>query len=105
MTDGLKNKYRRTIIEIIAQNPRIRQTVLFGSRATDAFTATLDVDIAIFGEELTLTDQAKLMAEIERLPMPQRADVLIYENVSNEKLRESIRRYGVTLYEKQQEPE
>lgn len=96
--DGLKDKFRTAIIEIIARNPRIEQAVLFGSRAMATFTTTSDVDIALFGAELTIDDQSKIMAAIEDLTMPQRADVLIYNKLTNEKLRQNINEHGIIWY-------
>ena len=60
MMDGLKDKYRKAIITILTDNERVEKVVLFGSRAMGTFTPTSDVDIALFGDNLTLTDQAKL---------------------------------------------
>ena len=62
MTDGLKDAHREAIIAVIAANDRVERAVLFGSRATGTNTVTSDVDIALFGDQLTLTDQARLAA-------------------------------------------
>lgn len=100
MMDGLKDKHRTAVIEIIAKNPHVERAVLFGSRATGTYTTTSDVDIAIFGTELTITDQGRIMAIIEELPMAQRVDVLIYEQLTNATLRRHIDTHGVVWYEK-----
>lgn len=98
--DGLKEKHKIAIIEIIAQNPRVDRAVLFGSRVIGTYTTISDVDIALFGEELTINDQSKIMVAIDELPMPQRADVLIYNKLTNDKLRHQIDISGVAWYEK-----
>ncbi len=72
MTDGLKAKYRAAIIRILSANERVERAVLFGSRAMETFTPASDVDIALFGAGLTLTDQARFAAAIDELPMAQR---------------------------------
>ncbi|PXF56960.1 MAG: hypothetical protein C4B58_11520 [Deltaproteobacteria bacterium] len=98
MTDGLKNKYRKAIIEILSANERVEKVVLFGSRAMGTFTPTSDVDIALFGDQLTMTDQAKLAEAIDELSIPQRVDILLYKSIKNEKLIEHIKRHGVEWY-------
>ncbi|WP_289021911.1 restriction endonuclease subunit S [Desulfobacter postgatei] len=94
MNDGIKDKHRKSIIAILAGNSRVEKAVLFGSRAMGTFTSTSDVDLALFGDELTITDQARLGAKIERLPMAQQVDLLLYRTIDNEKLREHIRKHG-----------
>jgi type I restriction enzyme, S subunit len=98
MTDGLKDKYRKAIITILTDNKRVEKVVLFGSRAMGTFTPTSDVDIALFGDNLTLTDQAKLAEAIDELSIPQRVDILLHKSIKNEKLIEHIKRYGVEWY-------
>jgi len=100
MVDGLKDKHRRAVIEALAANPRVEKVVLFGSRAMETFTPESDVDIALYGDNLTLSDQAKLAAEIERLPIPQQIDLLRHNTITSKKLLKHIRQHGVVLYER-----
>ena len=101
MTDGLKAKYRAAIIDILAANERVERAVLFGSRAMETFTPTSDVDIALFGNNLTLTDQANLATAIDELPMAQRVDLLLHKTVDNDALRKHIEQHGVEWYRRQ----
>ena len=98
MTDGLKDAHREAIIAVIAANDRVERAVLFGSRATGTNTVTSDVDIALFGERLTLTDRARLTAALEEIPMAQSVDLLLYDSTSDRMLREHIRNHGVEWY-------
>ncbi len=98
MTDGLKDAHRAAIIALIAANDRVERAVLFGSRATGTNTATSDVDIALFGDRLTLTDQARLAAAVEEIPMAQSVDLLLYESIQDRTLREHIRSQGVEWF-------
>ena len=103
MTDGLKAEYRTAIIDIFAANERVERAVLFGSRAMETFTPASDVDIALFGDRLTLTDQANLATAIDELPMAQRVDLLLYKTVSNDALCKHIEQHGVEWYRRAQE--
>ena len=98
MTDGLKAAHREAIIAVIAANDRVERAVLFGSRATGTNTVTSDVDIALFGDRLTLTDQARLAAAIDEIPMAQSVDLLLYNSLRDRTLREHIRSQGVEWY-------
>ena len=98
MTDGLKDVHREAIIAEIAANGRVERAVLFGSRATGTNTVSSDVDIALFGDRLTLTDQARLAAALDEIPMAQSVDVILYDSIRDGTLREHIRREGVVWY-------
>ena len=95
MTDGLKDKHRKSIVEILSSCGRVERVVLFGSRAMGTFTATSDVDIALFGDELTLTDHAEFAAAIDALSIPQQVDILLHKSIKNEKLLEHIKEHGI----------
>ena len=101
MNDGLKTAHRNAIIDAIAANPRVERAVLFGSRAMGSHSPESDVDIALFGDELTLDDQAKLAATAERLPMAQRVDFLIGDRVTNESLKAHIDSHGVEWFRRE----
>ena len=101
MTDGLKAKHRAAIIDALAANDRVERAVLFGSRATETHTPASDVDVALFGDRLTSTDQARLDAVIEALTVPQRVDLLLHATIDNDALREHIKRQGVEWYRRQ----
>ena len=95
MTDGLKEKHRRGIIDILSANERVERVVLFGSRSMGTFTMTSDVDIALFGDQLTLTDHAKLAEAIDRLSVPQQVDILLHKSIKNKQLLRHIEKHGV----------
>jgi len=98
MRDGLKAHHRAAIIATLAANDRVEQAVLFGSRAMGAHTVTSDVDIALFGHQLTLTDQAKLAAACEELPMAQSVDLVLHSTIDNPALVEHIHSHGMEWY-------
>ena len=98
MTDGLKDAHREAIIAVIAANDRVERAVLFGSRATGTNTVSSDVDIALFGDRLTLTDQARLAAALDEIPMAQSVDLLLYDSLQDRTLREHIRNQGIEWF-------
>ena len=98
MTDGLKAAHREAITAVIAANDRVERALLFGSRATGTNTVSSDVDLALFGERLTLTDQARLAADLDEIPMAQSVDLLLYDSIRDRTLREHIRQQGIEWY-------
>lgn len=98
MSDGLKPKYRAAIIKTLSANPRVERIVLFGSRAVGTFRPTSDVDVALFGDDLSLDDQAALAEAVAELPVPQRVDIVLYHRLENEALRAHIRAHGVEWF-------
>ncbi len=100
MTSKLKDKHREAIVTIISANDRVEKAVLFGSRATGTNTVSSDVDIALFGNCLTFTDQARISAALEALPMVQSVDLVLYESIQKEALKGHIRKQGITWYER-----
>ena len=101
MTDGLKDAHREAIIAVIAANDRVERAVLFGSRATGTNTVTSDVDIALFGDRLTLTHRARLTEALEEIPMAQTVDLILYDSVRDRTLRAHIRNDGVEWFERE----
>ena len=93
MTDGLKDKTRKAISEVLNQHPEIKRVVLFGSRAMGTFTPTSDVDLALHGD-LTLRDQARIAADMEQLSIPYKVDLVRMNVTSSPDLLEHIRQHG-----------
>ena len=100
MIDGLKDEQRTALIEKLSANERVERVVLFGSRATQTYSTTSDIDIALFGSNLTRTDLARLAETVGELPYPHGVDLLIYEKVRNDKLREEIDAHGVEWFDR-----
>ena len=98
MSDGLKAQHRAAIIAALAANDRVERAVLFGSRAMGTNTITSDVDIALFGDRLTLADQAHLAATCDDLPMAQSVDLVLHNTIDNPALVDHIRTHGVEWY-------
>ena len=104
MTDGLKDAHREAIIATLAANDHVERVVLFGSRATGTNTVSSDVDIALFGNRLTLTDQSRLSAALDEIPMAQSVDLLLYDSIREPTLLEHILTHGVQWYTRANPP-
>lgn len=98
MTHVIKDIHQKAIIAEIATNARVEKAVLFGSRATGTNTVTSDVDIALFGTRLTLTDLARLTVALEAIPMAQSVDLVLYSAIQNKELEYHIRKHGIEWF-------
>ena len=98
MTSVLKEVHRKAIISTFAANERLERVVLFGSRAMGTNTVRSDVDIALFGDQLTLTDHARLAATLDQIPMAQTVDIVLHKSIQNPSLLEHIHQHGIEWY-------
>lgn len=98
---GLDEKIVSDIIDIIKKYEEVTKVVIFGSRARGDYKKASDIDIALFGDELNSTINAKIFYEIEDLYMPYKVDLINFNTLGKEnKIRENILKEGVEIYAK-----
>lgn len=86
------------IINALRENAEIERAFIFGSRALGNYKKGSDVDLVITGQDVTnktISDLNELLNEV--YPLPYFFDILHYENIVNEKLKEHIDEYGVEV--------
>lgn len=81
------------VTEICKKNG-VRRLDLFGSFATGTATPTSDIDFVVYGCE----DLWKLEKDLEEIDTLRKIDIFDADSISNEFLREDIRRYGKQIY-------
>ncbi|QSI76819.1 nucleotidyltransferase family protein [Niveibacterium microcysteis] len=91
---GLAPAHYAAIAEIIARFPAVERVLIYGSRAKGSAKPASDFDLAVFGATLTNEDFARLWAELDALPLAFKLDVLHWDTLGNEALREKIRAEG-----------
>ncbi len=84
--------------EIFAQYPQISKVVLFGSRAMGNYRNGSDVDLALYGSDL----KGPLFYIYDKLDeqLPFFADIIAYDSITNEKLKQHIDNVGKVIYGK-----
>ena len=85
------------IEQVFSRHPEVRNVTLFGSRAKGTHAPNSDIDLAIRGEIDSLQTEA-LASELDELPLPYRFDVLAFDLLKSEPLREHIERVGIIIY-------
>jgi predicted nucleotidyltransferase len=95
---GLPESDFSKIITILKNHSKIEQATLFGSRAKGTFSNGSDVDIALTGENLKLNDILEVSEEIDKLFLPWKFDLVIFNRIKEEALIDHINRVGVQLF-------
>ena len=100
MNDGLTPENRKVIREILSKAGHVDRAVLFGSRAMGTFGRASDIDLALEGHNLDLSDLALLHGEFAESSLPYQVDLVIRDEIAHPELEDRIKKYGRTLYEK-----
>jgi predicted nucleotidyltransferase len=100
MLFGLSIEDIDKIKNLFKQFEFIDKVILYGSRAKGNYRPSSDIDITLFGKNLTLSELQLIENEIDDLLLPYKFDVSIYNQISNIELIEHIDRVGKVLYVK-----
>ena len=92
---GLPDKAYCLIKNCLTQFGEIEYVKIFGSRAKGNFKPYSDVDLVLYGSNLTERMISHIKSELEELPTPYKFDVLDYKTISNDNLRISIDNFGL----------
>jgi len=96
---GLSKSELDYIIDSVKQHREIERAAIFGSRAKGNFRPESDVDIAIFGSDITLDTLSSLSAMLnDKGPLPYYFDVVDYSRLNQRDLSEHIDRVGKTIF-------
>lgn len=95
---GLKESDLDYIISVLTQHPEIDQAILFGSRAKGTEKIGSDIDLALKGRELTKVVTTIAGVLNDESPLPYEFDIIDYNSIENQKLKEHIERVGKIIY-------
>ncbi len=94
---GLSKEDIEDIVRVIKKSEKVQKAILFGSRAKGTFTNGSDIDLALKGTNLVLNDVLDLSIDLDALNLPYKFDLIIYDRIKEEALKEHINRVGVSL--------
>lgn len=86
------------LVNSFSEIPGIQSAILFGSRAKGNYHTGSDVDIALKGDNLQLSDVLKILNFLEESEIPYTFDIIIYHSISSKELLEHINRAGIVIY-------
>ena len=100
---GLTERDRKYLESVMRKFPEIEQAIIFGSRAMGNSKRGSDVDLAIIGKNIASATALRLRTLLnEELPLPYFFDVVRYEIITNDNLKQHIDEHGVVLFSTQE---
>lgn len=95
---GLKEYVVNEIIGILSKYPEIEKAVIFGSRATNKYKNTSDIDIGIFSENISSTKLNLLRDDLYMLDIIYKIDVVHFNSLTKQGLIDNIINEGIEIY-------
>ena len=96
---GLRQKDMDYMLRLFASISSIEKVILYGSRATGNFEKGSDIDLAVVSRDFTYADIARIHDTLENeSPTLLGFDVLHYNKLENEKLKQQIDINGKVIY-------
>ena len=104
MQFGLYETDMAHIISVLEQFDEVEQAVIFGSRAKGNYKAGSDIDIAVFGEKVSVATIARLKFQLqEEGPLPYLFDIVDYSHTTSLELKDHIDRVGKPVFSRSAE--
>ena len=94
---GLKQEQLKEIREILGKHPEIEKAVIFGSRAKGDHKKGSDIDIAVFGDNISIHTILSLMSDFEESSLPFFVDIVDFKGITDKKLRSEIEKNGIEI--------
>ena len=106
MSFGIPEKSMRLIAGVLERWREVERAAIFGSRSMGNYKNGSDVDIVVYGQDLSAEIVNEISVELnEKLPLPYYFDVVHYESLNHEGLREHIDKVGRMFWERSREGE
>ncbi len=96
---GLPDRVLKLLQDYFAAQPQIVKVLIYGSRAMQKEMPGSDVDLAIITESET-DISGRVQMDLEELPTPYLFDVIDYQRITHDPLREHIDRVGKLLFQR-----
>ncbi|AOY75871.1 nucleotidyltransferase domain-containing protein [Clostridium formicaceticum] len=99
MNFGISSKSMEMIINTLMGKKEIEKAAIFGSRSMGNYKNGSDIDIVVYGTYITQEIVNQLSIELnELLPLPYYFDIVHYEALTHDGLKEHIDKFSKTFY-------
>ena len=95
---GLPERTINEILEYFKTKKEIEKVIIFGSRTKGTYNIGSDIDFAVFTDNPNII--STVADDLYELQTPYKFDVINYNSLSNEKLKNNIDNEGKIFYEK-----
>ena len=97
---GLEENIIENIVNIIKKYDDVEMAKIFGSRARGDYKVQSDIDIALYGKELTNSINTNIFYEIDKLYLPYKIDLINFNTLEEDALKDNIEKEGIAIYVK-----
>lgn len=97
---GLAPTTLTVVRSILASDPAVEQAVIYGSRAKGNYKPGSDIDLTLFGPQLTANHLSHLARALDESSIPYMVDLSIHADIDNPKLLTHIERVGQVFYQR-----
>ena len=95
---GLAERHYRDIVRVFRRYPNIEKVLIFGSRAKGTDKPYSDIDLAVVAPNMDDQEFSRLWNELDALELVFKLDVLHWDKLGQQKLKDSIMTYGQYFY-------
>lgn len=97
---NIDDKVLKELSKIFNNYYRVQKVLIFGSRARRDNKKTSDVDLAVFSEDISDREFNLLVDEINEIDTALSFDVVHFEKLKKDSLKENIIKDGILIYER-----
>ena len=100
MNHGLSDETILKLQQLFSNYDVIEEVILYGSRAMGTYQEGSDIDLTVMGEDMDPLILLNIQTDIDDLLLPYKIDFSIYASITNDELKDHIRRVGKLFYER-----
>lgn len=97
---GIPENIWQTIIQTFQANNKLDYVYIFGSRARGDYSINSDIDLAVYGKNVSLKDELELMADMDSFYNGYKIDLINLNFVKTKPIYHSILRDGIVIYKR-----
>lgn len=99
---GLLDRDLKNMFDAFEKHPDIEEVIIFGSRAMGNYKKGSDIDLAVKGKNIDRKILRRLLEALnEEYPLPYFFDIVSYNDIGNEDLKEHIDSKGKSIYRRE----
>ena len=97
---GLPERTLQEMRAIFAKYSKVQKVVIYGSRAIGTHKPGSDIDLTLYGQDLTFNDLNVLAGALDDSSIPYLVDLSIFDALDHVKLKDHIDRVGQVFYDR-----
>ncbi len=97
---GLPERTTHAICAVLTRIAEVDKAVLYGSRAKGNYKPGSDIDLTLYGPQLTARLCSAIADEIDELLLPYSVDLSVFADLNHTELQAHIERVGLVFYQR-----